>query len=495
MESKMRPVKHIFLFVGLLFATINPIFAQVDAELVGIKKNGDRLIEFRGLTVANIASQFQFRLSTGSTTPMPFDIYYEFGGTEKKVTGSKIEANIPFVFPSTTKFISLEKKGTHTFTVKFANGHETATSVSVIEEAGNQMLAELQEVRARETDNKLSLSADAYSPFLDEATYNPVPKSIRVERSGASELYKRAVKSVPLIIAEKGLGSGVVIDSHGLILTNWHVVEGNKTVKVVFKPNAFQPVEEAENYLGDVIKGDEEKDLALVKLRTAPENISPVKFADASSIDIAMEVHAIGHPRGNFWTYTKGVVSQIRPGHKWQAGSEKVHLADVIQTQTPINPGNSGGPLLDSRGEIVGINSFGRTDSQGLNFAVAVTSVSTFLESKVAMKNAPSVSQNKKYKARKVDLDKDGRQETTLFDENQNGIYERVERDLDNNGKTDLMLLDKNENKIFELKIEFVVHKGKTVAIWNIDKDEDKKMDFIGVDIDLDGKLDKVEPA
>ena len=75
------------------------------------------------------------------------------------------------------------------------------------------------------------------------------------------------------------------------------------------------------------------------------------------------------------------------------------------------------------------------------------------------------------------------------------GAKTRVERDLDNNGKTDLMLFDKNENQVFELKIQFVLHKGKTVAVWNIDKDEDKKMDFVGVDLDLDGKLDKVEPA
>ena len=96
----MNLVKHTVFFICLFFANINPIFAQVGAELVGIKKNGDRLIEFRGLTVANITSQFQFKLSTESSTPVPFDIYYEFEGIEKKVTGSKIEANIPFVFPS-----------------------------------------------------------------------------------------------------------------------------------------------------------------------------------------------------------------------------------------------------------------------------------------------------------------------------------------------------------------------------------------------------------
>jgi S1-C subfamily serine protease len=74
----------------------------------------------------------------------------------------------------------------------------------------------------------------------------------------------------------------------------------------------------------------------------------------------------IGHPNGENWTYTKGIVSSVRPDYEWLT-----HRATVIQTQTPINPGNSGGPLLSDDGKIVGVNSFGDKGAEGLNFAIA----------------------------------------------------------------------------------------------------------------------------
>src|SRR5262249_1939909 len=90
-------------------------------------------------------------------------------------------------------------------------------------------------------------------------------------------------------------------------------------------------------------------------------------------------VAAIGHPEGQSWTYTKGIVSQIRPDFAWSTGQGESHRATVIQTQTPINPGNSGGPLLSDDGRIVGINSFRATEGEGLNFAVSAKDISAFL--------------------------------------------------------------------------------------------------------------------
>ena len=91
------------------------------------------------------------------------------------------------------------------------------------------------------------------------------------------------------------------------------------------------------------------------------------------------DVAAIGHPEGQSWTYTKGIVSQIRPDFAWSTGQGESHRATVIQTQTPINPGNSGGPLLSDDGRIVGINSFRATEGEGLNFAVSAKDISAFL--------------------------------------------------------------------------------------------------------------------
>ncbi len=86
--------------------------------------------------------------------------------------------------------------------------------------------------------------------------------------------------------------------------------------------------------------------------------MKPLAVAGSSAVQVGSDVHAIGHPTGEAWTYTRGIVSQIRRDYEWQAEDKVLHKATVIQTQTPINPGNSGGPLLDDNLEIVGINSF-----------------------------------------------------------------------------------------------------------------------------------------
>jgi S1-C subfamily serine protease len=78
----------------------------------------------------------------------------------------------------------------------------------------------------------------------------------------------------------------------------------------------------------------------------------------SEDIEVGADVRAIGHPKGEEWTYTKGIVSSVRPDYEWSGEPGESHRATVIQTQTPINPGNSGGPLLSDEGKIVGVNSF-----------------------------------------------------------------------------------------------------------------------------------------
>jgi Trypsin-like peptidase domain len=132
----------------------------------------------------------------------------------------------------------------------------------------------------------------------------------------------------------------------------------------------------------EVIKIDTARDLALLRPFALPSTlVKPIKVAPQDNIEVGADVHAIGHPTGEAWTYTKGVVSQIRPDYEWKGGQQDIpHRATVIQTQTPIYPGNSGGPLLSDEEQLVGVNSFRTVDAQGLNFAVSARDVRAFLE-------------------------------------------------------------------------------------------------------------------
>ena len=208
-----------------------------------------------------------------------------------------------------------------------------------------------------------------------------------------TELYRKAAPSVVLIITDKGLGSGALVTADGQIVTNNHVVQGSKQIGVIFKPAvegaALQP---ADVRRAEVVKVDEVADLALIKVATVPAGVIPLQLGDSSALQVGADVNAIGHPTGEAWTYTRGVVSQIRRAYEWSGGDPVRHEVTVIQTQTPLNPGNSGGPLLDAKGEIVGVNSF-IGEGEGLNYAVSVEDVKSFLARAHDRKSVQNVAQ------------------------------------------------------------------------------------------------------
>ena len=164
-----------------------------------------------------------------------------------------------------------------------------------------------------------------------------------------------------------------------VILTSLHVVDHNREVRVVFKP--VDPSGRAntdEVVPGDVVKVDVQRDLALIRPRSLPKR-RPLEIYPGN-IEVGADVHAIGHPLGQGWTYTKGIVSSVRPNYEWTYGQGDFHRGTIIQTQTPINPGNSGGPLLSDDGKIVGVNLFVTKGAEGLNFAVAAKEIRYFLQ-------------------------------------------------------------------------------------------------------------------
>jgi S1-C subfamily serine protease len=317
-------------------------------------------------------------------------------------------------------------------------------------------------------------------------------------------LFKNISPSVVLILTKDGTGSGTIIGSDGLILTNYHVVGNNSEVGVVLKPPAdTQKISKADLVRAKVIKIDQVTDLALVKLPQAPFGRAPVKLADESEISIGMDAHAIGHPHGDNWTYTKGVVSQYRNDFEWLG-----HKANVIQTQTPINPGNSGGPLLSDNGTILGVNSFSDTKAQGLNFAVSISDVKTFLQRNGSRYSKTQSQSNVANTAKKCEMKEvykgktsDGMAETVVWDSACSGkadldvvipydkskpIY--MEMDRNGDGRVDAMLFSTKRDYKWEFSFWDDNYDGKWDLVGYHNNGEAKPYKFVNYDTAMASK-------
>ncbi|MDD3837287.1 MAG: serine protease [Phenylobacterium sp.] len=279
-----------------------------------------------------------------------------------------------------------------------------------------------------------------------------------------AEIYRKASPAVVLVVSGEGVGSGVLVGADGKIVTNLHVVGPAPEVGVVFKP-AVEGAEitKADLRLAKVVKRDGPADLALLQVDDVPAGVAPLPIAGVDELQIGADVHAIGHPGGGQWIYTRGVVSQIRRNYQW-AFDDSSHQATVVQTQTPINPGNSGGPLLDDQGRVVGINSF-LAEGEGLNYAVSGDDVKAFLAREGDRGALPApVSDDAGTAAcegevvgfwRKkdppgdatfMDLDCDGEGDAVFFEPDDESEPFDVRVDVDGDGDVDTVLIDEDRD-------------------------------------------------
>src|SRR5215468_8408586 len=162
----------------------------------------------------------------------------------------------------------------------------------------------------------------------------------------------------------EGAGSGFVIDSKGYILTNFHVVQGAQSIEVVLGDQS--------RYTAKLIGADERNDVALIKVETKGKHLASLPLGDSSTLQVGQKVLAIGNPFGFQSTLTSGVVSAL--GRTVQT-SQTTFIDDAIQTDAAINRGNSGGPLIDTSGQVIGINSAIYTPTgttAGIGFAIPI---------------------------------------------------------------------------------------------------------------------------
>ena len=168
-------------------------------------------------------------------------------------------------------------------------------------------------------------------------------------------------------------GSGFIVDSNGLLVTSKHVVSDSTLNYVV-------QTADGKSYPTQKIIEDQGNDLAAININAS--GLKPVILGSSSGLLLGQTVIAIGNPLGQFSnSVTSGIISGL--GRNISAGSQYSgyveQLSNLIQTDAAINPGNSGGPLLNSKGQVIGINTAAASQSQNINFAIAVEAIKTFL--------------------------------------------------------------------------------------------------------------------
>jgi len=176
------------------------------------------------------------------------------------------------------------------------------------------------------------------------------------------------------LVPEEGQGSGFIIDKDGHVLTNFHVIAEARQIEVT--------LHNRKKYKATIVGTDRSHDLAVIQIK-APD-LQPMMLGDSTHLQVGQKVYAIGNPFGLSGTLTRGIVSSIRSVQE----PDGVRIDEAIQTDAAINPGNSGGPLLNWRGEVIGINTMIASNvgqSAGIGFAIPVNTAKAVLNDLVTL--------------------------------------------------------------------------------------------------------------
>ncbi|HUK88481.1 MAG TPA: trypsin-like peptidase domain-containing protein [Terriglobales bacterium] len=239
----------------------------------------------------------------------------------------------------------------------------------------------------RSRPESVATSTSVSAPISIETTEAAGPAALDPEEQNNIAVYKKGLPSVVNIISTvvsydffygavpaQGQGSGFVLDKQGHILTNYHVVEGAKQIEVTLANRRKYPAK--------VVGSDRSHDLAVIQI--AAPDLVPVTLGDSSHLVVGQKVFAIGNPFGLTGTMTRGIVSSIRSVRT----PEGAFIDEAIQTDAAINPGNSGGPLLDSRGDVIGINTMimgSAAQNSGIGFAIPINTAKAVLNDLVTL--------------------------------------------------------------------------------------------------------------
>jgi S1-C subfamily serine protease len=269
-------------------------------------------------------------------------------------------------------FVILLLTGFYYATTHFASTGKLAPWMSTLHGSAGSPVSAINIESIRGPEGNFDLSEASAAPAFDS------------EEQQNIAVYKKALPSVVNItstavqfdffygpVPQSGQGSGFILNKDGLILTNNHVIDNAQRVEVTLF--------DKHKYKATVVTVDKGHDLALLKIN-AP-NLVPATLAETTSGPVVgQRVYAIGNPFGLSGTMTRGIISAIRSIR----GPQNNPIEDAIQTDASVNPGNSGGPLLNSRGEVIGITTMiasnGADQSSGIGFAIPINTAKAVLD-------------------------------------------------------------------------------------------------------------------
>lgn len=212
-------------------------------------------------------------------------------------------------------------------------------------------------------------NSDRYNETQEDMLENVIESVVGISRltsTGGSILNNVSAEDL-------GIGTGIVVSEDGYILSNTHVTGDKFSI-------CYVTIDE-NVYKGTVVFSEPDLDLSIIKINV--KNLKPVVLGDSSDIKIGRQVFAIGNPIGYEFkrTVTAGIISAINRTIKIEDGESVSYISDLIQTDATINPGNSGGPLINSKGEAIGINTVKITSAESIGFAIPINVIKPVVES------------------------------------------------------------------------------------------------------------------
>lgn len=209
-----------------------------------------------------------------------------------------------------------------------------------------------------QNDNKIE-------EMIEEANHSVVGIS-KIKNNGSSIFAKNGVNQL-------GIGTGFIVSENGYIVTNEHV-SGAKF------SNCYVTLENGRTYNANVVWSDSSLDISIIKINM--KSLSYIKLGDSDEMKVGQSVYAIGNPIGFEFqrTVTSGIISALSRTFKFEEDGQEVFMSNLLQTDAGINPGNSGGPLINVKGQVIGINSIKIDTAEGIGFAIPINIVKPIIQ-------------------------------------------------------------------------------------------------------------------